>query len=296
MREVHCARCAARRWEAGRRWAPCRSRAIGRRSVAIHRQVRRVPEPRSATRRAGPPSGRRSGCRKIRAGLAAGSGSGVGERSVPFLTVGDDVQESLAVGHVVRVARLDRFPGVPAEVGCRKTEHPGQPGFAVGAVIGQGLAGPLAGDQDAAPGVAEVLAAVGLALAGARSQAGPGVLGLDAVAEPVRAGRRARFVPQRVGQPSGVVGLGVGGGLVAVAELLGQVLGEVADAPAGIRVIRRARPGRRTGYRTGPRATARRRRRWRRAPGPRSAAPRRCPGRGRCRCARPRPAWRRRRT
>ena len=31
-----------------------------------------------------------------------------------------------------------------------------------------------------------------------------------------------------------MVGLGAGGGLVAVAEVLGQVLGEVADAPAGV--------------------------------------------------------------
>jgi hypothetical protein len=31
-----------------------------------------------------------------------------------------------------------------------------------------------------------------------------------------------------------VGGLGVGGGLVAVADVLGQVLGEVADAPPGV--------------------------------------------------------------
>jgi hypothetical protein len=31
-----------------------------------------------------------------------------------------------------------------------------------------------------------------------------------------------------------VGGLGVGGGLVAVADVLGQVLGQVADAPAGV--------------------------------------------------------------
>jgi hypothetical protein len=75
---------------------------------------------------------------------------------------------------------------------------------------------------------------MGFALAGPWTQAGPDILGLDAVPEPVRAGRRARLVPQRVGEPGGVVGLGVGGGLVAVAEVLGQVLGEVADAPAGV--------------------------------------------------------------
>src|ERR1017187_2429528 len=97
----------------------------------------------------------------------------------------------------------------------------------------QGLAGPFAGDQDAASGVAEVLAAVGFAFAAARAQVRPGVLGLDAVAEPVRAGRRARFVPECIGEPCGVGGLSVGGGLVAVADVVGQVFSEVADAPAG---------------------------------------------------------------
>ena len=261
-----------------------RAQSLGGR---LHRQQRR-PRSGHVGSSCGPPS-----CRKIGLG---GSAPGQVEGGLPLDAVGDDVQEPLPVGHVVRVAGLDRFPAVPARVGCRKPERRRSARFAVGAVVGQGLAGPFAGDQDAAPGVAEVLAAVGLALAGTRPQAGPGVLGLDAVAEPVRAGRRARLVPQRVGQPGGVVGLAVGGGLVAVAEVLGQVLGEVADAPAGIAVIRRARPGRRTGRRTGPRAAARRRRRWRRGPGPRSAAPRRCPGRGRCRCARPRPAGARRRT
>ena len=156
------------------------------------------------------------------------------ECGLPLDAVGDDVQQPLAGGHVVRVAGFDRFPGVAAGVGCRKSEHAGQPGLAVGAVVGQGLAGPFAGDQDAAPGVAEVFAAVGLALAAAWPQARPGVLGLDAVAEPVRAGGGAGLVPQRVGEPGGVGGLGVGGGLVAVADVLGQVLGEVADAPAGV--------------------------------------------------------------
>jgi len=48
-------------------------------------------------------------------------------------------------------------------VGCRKVEHAHQPGFAVGAVVGEGLAGPLAADEDAAARVAEVLVAVGFA-------------------------------------------------------------------------------------------------------------------------------------
>jgi len=72
------------------------------------------------------------------------------------------------------------------------------------------------------------------ALATAGDQARPGVLGLDAVPQPVRASRRARLEVQRLGQPPRVGTLRVGVGLVAVAHLLGQVLGQVADAPRRI--------------------------------------------------------------
>jgi len=50
--------------------------------------------------------------------LCAGGG-------LPLDAVGDDVQQPLPVGHVVRVAGLDRLPGVPARVGCRKPERAG---------------------------------------------------------------------------------------------------------------------------------------------------------------------------
>jgi len=76
------------------------------------------------------------------------------------------LEESLPVGQVVVVAGFDGFPGVAGGVGCRKSEGVGEPGAAVGAVVGEGLAGPFAGDQDAASGVAEVFAAVGFAFAG----------------------------------------------------------------------------------------------------------------------------------
>jgi hypothetical protein len=136
------------------------------------------------------------GCRKFWRWLAAGSRSGQGERSVPSPAVGDDVQQALGVRHVIGVAGDDGFPGVAGRVGCWKTERFEQPGAPVGSVVGESLAGPLAGHQDPAPGVAEVFAAMRLALAVPRAQAGPGVLGLDAVAQPVRAGRRARLVPR----------------------------------------------------------------------------------------------------
>jgi len=133
--------------------------------------------------------------------------------------------------HVVGVARRDRFPGVPGRVSCRNTERGQQPLFPVGTMIGQRLARPLAGHQHAASGVAQVVSVVGLALAPARGLAGRGVLGLDAVPQPVRAGRRARLVAQCPGQPGRVGALRAGVGLVAVGDLLGEVLGQVADAP-----------------------------------------------------------------
>ena len=224
------------------------------------------------------------------------SSSGFGECGLPSDAVGDDVQQPPGVVHVVGVGRGDGFPGVPGRVGCRNTERRQQPVLAVGAVVGQGLAGPLAGDQDPAPGVAEVIGVVGLALAPAGRQAGPGVLGLDAVAEPVRARRRARLVPQRLGQPRrrGPAGRRCRPGGSRRPAWSGTWSGSRCT---GWRPwIRRARPGRRTGPRTGPRAAARPRRRWRRAPGPRWAGLPRWPGRGSCRWPRPRPAAGRRRT
>ncbi len=65
-------------------------------------------------------------------------------------------------------------------------------------------------------------------------QARPGILRLDAVPQPVRAPRRARLVPQRLGQPGGVGSLRVGVGPVALADPLGEVLRQVADAPRGV--------------------------------------------------------------
>ena len=84
--------------------------------------------------------------------------------------------------HEVLISRSDGFPAVAAFVGGGEVEHGQEPGFPVGAVVGEGFAGPFAGDQDAAARVAEVLAAVGLALARTRPEALAGVFGLDSVA------------------------------------------------------------------------------------------------------------------
>jgi hypothetical protein len=123
--------------------------------------------------------------------------------------------------HVILVRGGNEFPGVPGRVGCRNTERGQEPFLAVGPVVGQGLAGPLTGAQHPPTGVAEVIGVVGFALAGTGGLAGPGVLGLDAVAKPVRAPGRARLPAQRFGQPGGVIGLGAAGELVAAADLLG---------------------------------------------------------------------------
>ena len=93
-----------------------------------------------------------------------------------------------------RPGRARRRPSVRSRGRrCR----PRQQGFAddggpVGPVLGEGLAGPLAGDQDAAAAEAEVLPVVRLDGAAAGDQAGAGLVGLDAVAQPVRAAAASR--------------------------------------------------------------------------------------------------------
>src|SRR6185437_14899158 len=89
------------------------------------------------------------------------------ERLPPADAVADDMQETTRSGQVVGVAWLDRFPRIAVGVGCRKVEHCHEPGLAVGPVVGECLAGPLARDEDTASGVAEVVGAVCLALAAA---------------------------------------------------------------------------------------------------------------------------------
>jgi hypothetical protein len=136
---------------------------------------------------------------------------------------------------VVGVAGGDGCPGVTRGVGVRDAEGGEEPLLAVGAVVGEGLAGPFAGDQDAAPGVAEVFAAMSLAPAVPRPQAWPGILGLDAVAQPVRAARRARLVAQRLDEAVGMRGLGAGRGPVGqLPSCLGEVLGQIADAAVSV--------------------------------------------------------------
>ena len=78
---------------------------------------------------------------------------------------------------MILVSRRYGFPGVPGRISCRNTERPKEPFLAISAVVGQGLAGPLARDQDPPPGIAEVFGIVGLALAGSWVRPGRAFLG-----------------------------------------------------------------------------------------------------------------------
>src|SRR5437868_7023015 len=73
-------------------------------------------------------------------------------------------------------------------VGVGAGEDGAQPGLVVGAVIGEGFAGPVAGDEDAAAGEAEGAALVDFAGTVSGYQAGFGLLGLYPVEQPVGAG------------------------------------------------------------------------------------------------------------
>jgi hypothetical protein len=89
----------------------------------------------------------------------------------------------------LRVTTSTPTPRISAGIGCRNTKQLRQPRFAVGPVVGEGLARPLAGDEDTATRVAEVVAAVRFAFALARHQPGSRILRGNAVAQPVRARR-----------------------------------------------------------------------------------------------------------
>jgi hypothetical protein len=104
-------------------------------------------------------------------------------------------------------------------------------------VFGEGLAGPVAGDQNAAAATAEVFAVVRLRAAAAGDEAGSGLVGLDAVTQPVRAERRAGQSAQLGVQPVDV--RFSGRGRVLIAERIGnglcEVLRQVPDGPIRIR-------------------------------------------------------------
>ena len=167
--------------------------------------------------------------------MELGSSPGFVQGVFPAHSLGDHPEQPLGWDQVVVIGGADTLPAVTAVVvGCRKTKLLHQPGLAVAAMVGQGLARPLARDQDPAPGVAQMLGPVRLALTPARDQALARALGCDAISEPVRAPRRARLIAKRLDQPGHMRALSVGVCLMAFADLLHEVLGEVADAVGGV--------------------------------------------------------------
>ena len=127
---------------------------------------------------------------------------------------GDGVQDHGAVGEGVGLGVGPDEPGQPVgggDVGGHRfdlgsDDAGGREGFAddggpVGAVAGERFAGPLPGDQDAAAAAAAVFAIMGFRRTAVGDRAGPGVGRLDAVAEPVRTGRRAGQPAKLVGEP-----------------------------------------------------------------------------------------------
>ena len=81
-----------------------------------------------------------------------------------------------------------------------------QPFLAVGAVVGQGLAGPLAGDQDPPPGVAEVISTGGPCPCRAPGvRPGRAFLGWMPYRSQLAHRGEHGLMPQGLGQPSGVV-------------------------------------------------------------------------------------------
>ena len=167
----------------------------------------------------------------------------------PALPFGDGAEQGEGVAGGVglligpdeagQTVRAEHGGGHPFDLGG--DDAGGVEGFAddsgaVGFVFGEGLAGPVAGDEDAAAADAEVLSVVGLARASAGDEAGARLVGLDAVAQPVRTAGRARQPSQLGMQPVDVLLPGGGGVVVAerVGDGFGEVLGQVADGPVRV--------------------------------------------------------------
>src|SRR5262249_47751864 len=68
------------------------------------------------------------GCRNFSGEGVSCPESGFSERVVPAEPVSDGVQQTSAGWQVVLIRGLNLFPPVGGGVGCRKTEHLGQPG------------------------------------------------------------------------------------------------------------------------------------------------------------------------
>jgi hypothetical protein len=97
--------------------------------------------------------------------------------------------------------RLVRAGGVAVVGASADAEEVADPGAGVGAVVGEGFSGPVAGDEDAPAAGAEGGPLVDLALAAPGLQPPMCLLRLDAIQEPVGAPLVARRDAQLVPQP-----------------------------------------------------------------------------------------------
>src|SRR5690606_20804166 len=148
----------------------------------------------------------RSGCR-INDGIGSGP-FGFVVLDPPAVALVDGRADDVDIARAVGVIELDDLPPIPRLTGFVRRGRGVLVGVGhvdpgsgkdlahdcgtVGPMISEGLAGPAPGDQGAATAVAEVLPTMGLAAAVASGDLAVSALGLDAVAEPVRALRRAR--------------------------------------------------------------------------------------------------------
>lgn len=155
-----------------------------------------------------PRSGGVGDCRKVGEGFL-----GVGVLLSPAEAVSERAHQQGCDRWAVVISGSGTFPDVAVGVldlfadSAEDAEHVG---FAVGAVVGERLAGPLPGDQHPPADEAERFPAVGFAGTPTGNQTGFRVPGLDAVEQPVRAPFRARFVAKRGGEPVDVRFLSVG--------------------------------------------------------------------------------------
>jgi hypothetical protein len=182
-------------------------------------------------------------CRKIWIEWWIGRGElGSGVFGFPSLSFGDGLQEQHGPGWDVEIGGCRTFPSVGPVVRAVAGLNAGllkklPNEFATfGAVIVEGLVGPLAGDEDAAAGDAQMVELVGFAFAPSGGHGVSGAFGLDAVEQPYQAPRRAGGDLELSVQPPDVLSLGVGGALAesgGLANALGQILGEVTDVASG---------------------------------------------------------------
>ncbi|OLM08274.1 hypothetical protein Ae505Ps2_6253 [Pseudonocardia sp. Ae505_Ps2] len=201
--------CRPTRWNAIRRAATRRRTNRGEvfRYCAVSATVRYCSIDRPLLR------GLIGSCRTLVRWCVAGGEEGGVVVGSPSLALVDGVQEQDGAGWDVAVTGVYGFPVEGPVIDRVGGFHSGlveelpNERRPFRAVVGQGLVGPLAGDEDAASGDAEVFGLVRFARAMPGCRSGSGALGFDAVEQPDRAARRARRDREFGGQAAGVLAL-----------------------------------------------------------------------------------------